>query len=180
MDTHWNIPSTDEPIAGSEAGWRAVYDQFLPRLFHYFYYKTGDAHVAEELTASTFEKAWKNRHRYRARLGEYRFYLFGIAQKVAVDYFRRRRPEVGLDEVGELPGPASVEEHVEQRLDGQRLAALLRRLPEEDRTLVALKYGAELTNREIARLTGLSESNVGTRLYRLVGRLRQEWRKNDA
>jgi RNA polymerase sigma-70 factor (ECF subfamily) len=73
-----------------------------------------------------------------------------------------------------------VEEHVEQRLDGQRLAALLRRLPEEDRTLVALKYGAELTNREIARLTGLSESNVGTRLYRLVGRLRQEWRKNDA
>ena len=40
-----------------------------------------------------------------------------------------------------------------------------------------MKYGAELTNREIAHMTGLSESNVGTILHRVVVKLRMEWEK---
>ena len=52
---------------------------------------------------------------------------------------------------------------------------LLERLPERERSLVALKYGAELNNREIVRQTGLSESNVGTILFRAVNKLREEW-----
>jgi RNA polymerase sigma-70 factor (ECF subfamily) len=38
-----------------------------------------------------------------------------------------------------------------------------------------MKYGAELTNRKIAELTGLSETNVGTILYRVVRKLRAQW-----
>jgi RNA polymerase sigma-70 factor (ECF subfamily) len=51
----------------------------------------------------------------------------------------------------------------------------LAQLPAADRELIALKYGAGLTNRDIAHLTNLSESNVGTRLYRIVRKLRDEW-----
>ncbi len=56
--------------------------------------------------------------------------------------------------------------------------ASLNKFPDRERELVALKYGAELTNREIARMTGLSESNVGTILNRVVAKLRNEWEKN--
>lgn len=55
------------------------------------------------------------------------------------------------------------------------LLRLLLQLEERERELVALKYGAGLTNRDIARLTGLSESNVGVILHRTVRSLRQEW-----
>jgi RNA polymerase sigma-70 factor (ECF subfamily) len=48
-------------------------------------------------------------------------------------------------------------------------------LPERERELLSLKYGAGLTNRAIARLTGLSESNVGTLLHRTIAGLRTEW-----
>ncbi len=57
----------------------------------------------------------------------------------------------------------------------RRLRVCLASLPEADRELISLKFGAELNNREIARLTGLSESNVGTKLCRLVKKLRDRF-----
>jgi RNA polymerase sigma-70 factor (ECF subfamily) len=57
----------------------------------------------------------------------------------------------------------------------RRLALLLQTLPDRDRDLMALKYGAEMSNRDIARATGLSESNVGTILHRAVQALRERW-----
>ena len=59
--------------------------------------------------------------------------------------------------------------------DLARLGALLETLPQREQELVALKYGAEATNRAIAELTGLSESNVGTILHRVVQALRRDW-----
>lgn len=56
-----------------------------------------------------------------------------------------------------------------------RLTTLMAKLPERDRELIALKYGGGLTNRTIATLTGLSESNVGTILHRAVQALRADW-----
>jgi RNA polymerase sigma-70 factor (ECF subfamily) len=56
-----------------------------------------------------------------------------------------------------------------------RLTALLATLPDRDRELLSLKYGAGLTNRAIARITGLSESNVGTIVHRAVQALRAAW-----
>ena len=53
--------------------------------------------------------------------------------------------------------------------------ALLAALPERERELLALKYGADATNRAIATITGLGESNVGTILHRTVVSLRARW-----
>ena len=59
--------------------------------------------------------------------------------------------------------------------DRERLAALVERLPDRERELLALKYGVGMTNRAIAELTGLSESNVGTIVHRAVQTLRRDW-----
>ncbi len=72
-----------------------------------------------------------------------------------------------------------MEEDAQTRLNYQRLCNLLLRYPERERDLVALKYGGELTNREIARLLKLSESNVGTILNRVVSQLRSEWEQEE-
>ena len=48
-------------------------------------------------------------------------------------------------------------------------------MPDRQRELIALKYGAALNNRLIARITGISESNVGTILHRVAQQLRQAW-----
>jgi len=160
--------------------WEAVYADLLPRVYNFFRYRVGDGPVAEDLTAATFEKAWRGRRQYRHDLGAFSTWLFTIARNVATDYFRQRRPaEVPLEEAADLPDPLSVEEVVQQRDEVACLGTLLARLPARERELIALKYGAGLTNRAIAQLTGLSESNVGTILHRAVCRLRAEWEEGE-
>ena len=63
----------------------------------------------------------------------------------------------------------------ERRSDLARLAKLTASLPDRERDLIALRYGAGLSNRAIAPLVGLSESNVGTILHRTVQTLRSQW-----
>jgi RNA polymerase sigma-70 factor (ECF subfamily) len=156
--------------------WNAVYAAELPRVYNYFRYRIGDDDVAEDLTAATFEKAWRKRKRYRRDLGAFTTWLFTIARNTATDYFRCRRERVSLEAVEPLLCSAvSVEGSYRRRQDLARLARLLEGLSEREQELVAMKYGAELTNRKIAELTGLSETNVGTILYRVVRKLRAQW-----
>jgi len=163
-------------VEAESINWKDVYDHLLPRVFHFFFYKVGDKLTAEELASITFEKAWTNRESYKRDVGAFRSWVFGIAQKVAADHFRRSRHEVPLDSV-EVQSLQNVEKEVEAQVESERLAAILPILSERERLLVSWKYGAELNNREIARQTGLSESNVGTILSRAVAKLREEWEK---
>ncbi len=166
-----------KPAKGAllDVDWNNVYAEQLPRVYNFFRYRVGDGPIAEDLTAATFEKAWRSRERYREDLGAFSTWLFTIARNTAIDHFRRRRNTVSLDKVAELRGAPGVELMVERRRDFERLSELLAALSPRDRELIAMKYGADLTNRRIAALTGLSESNVGTILYRTVRRLREQW-----
>lgn len=159
----------------SEVDWETVYRQELPRIYNFFRYRVGDGPQAEDLTSTTFEKAWRNRERYRRDLAAFSTWLFTIARRVASDYFRKPRREVPLEAITVQPSEGTVESLIQEQADFSRLRALLVRLPGRDRELVALRYGAGLTNRAIASLTGLSESNVGTILYRVTQQLRSAW-----
>ncbi len=157
-----------------EVDWEAVYQADLPRLYNFFRYRVGNDQIAEDLTAETFEKAWRNRQRYRHDLAAFSTWLFTIAKRVAVDYFRKPHPEVNLNVAVQVVDE-SVEGLIQQRSDFERLSCLLARLTDRERELVALKYGADLTNRTIAHLSGISESNVGTILHRVTLQLRAAW-----
>jgi RNA polymerase sigma-70 factor (ECF subfamily) len=81
-----------------------------------------------------------------------------------------------LEQAEDVPAQSiNPEDAMVQGSDAERLASLLATLPERDRELMALKYGAGMTNRAIARATGLSESNIGTILHRSVQTLRELW-----
>ena len=163
-------------ITAAEPDWDAVYAEQLPRVYNFFRYRFGPTADAEDLTARTFEKAWLARHRYRRDLASFATWLLTIARNVAVDHVRARRISVPLDAAASVAATGHTpEEAVLQESNAARLAQLLAALPERDRELLALKYGAGMTNRAIARVTGLSESNVGTIVHRAVETLRSRW-----
>lgn len=158
-----------------EVDWVAMYQAELPRLYNFFRYRIGNDQVAEDLTAETFEKAWRNRHRYRHDLAAFSTWLFTIAKHVATDYFRKPDLDTPLDAALHLSSDETIENLAERRADFRRLSILLAQLPDRDREIVALKYGAGLTNRAIADLAKISESNVGTILHRVTQQLRAAW-----
>ena len=132
------------------------------------------------MTSRTFEKAWRSRNLYRRDLAGFSTWLFTIAQNVTLDHLRANRNHLPLEAAMEVVTLDTPHDDAERDSNLARLAALMRKLSQRDQEVVALKYGADLTNREIARLTGLSESNVGTLLHRAVRELRSGWESRES
>jgi RNA polymerase sigma-70 factor, ECF subfamily len=165
-------------VALGSIDWEAVYQAELPRVYNFFRYRYGDNALAEDLTAATFERAWRSRTRYQPELAGVSTWLLSIARREAADYFRQagRQSMISAELSHQTDAHSEPPEAVlERRQDLHRLSHLLDALPERERELIALKYGAGLTNRAIADVTGLSETNVGTLLYRIVRALRAQW-----
>jgi RNA polymerase sigma-70 factor (ECF subfamily) len=170
------LPRRLAPWVAAEPDWDQVYAEHLPRVLNFFRYRLGDTADVEDLTARTFEKAWRARDRYRRDVAGFVTWLLTIARNVAIDHLRAHRRHEPLDRAAAVPSlDATPEQRALQNSEAQRLAALLATLSSRERELIAMKYGAEMTNRAIARATGLSESNVGTILHRAVESLRVRW-----
>lgn len=158
-----------------ETDWDAAYTALLPKVYNFFRYRFGDDALAEDLTSRTFEKAWSARRRYRRDVASFATWLLSIARNVGTDHLRARRVHAPLDDAAEVAAAGTPEDESERASDLERLRTLIAALPSREQELLALKYGAEATNRTIARITGLSESNVGTILHRSVKTLREHW-----
>ncbi len=162
-------------VVAADPDWDAVYAEQLPRVYNFFRYRMGNDAVAEDLTSRTFEKAWAARARYRRNVAGFSTWLISIARNVATDHLRTLRPHLPLEAADDVAAARTPHDDVALDSDLARLGTLLQKLSQREQELVALKYGAEATNRAIAELTGLSESNVGTILHRVVQMLRRDW-----
>jgi RNA polymerase sigma factor (sigma-70 family) len=145
-------------------------------VFNYCLFRVSNRTVAEDLAADTFERAWRARHRYRPERAAFNTWLFTIARRVVTDWQRRqaRRPLLNLSEEqpAETPSPESQLEETEQQA---RLRYLIQTLEQPEQELVALKFGAGMTNREIAQIIDKTETAVGSAIYRIMQKLRTKW-----
>ncbi len=130
-----------------------------------------DRATTEDVVAATFERAYRKRRTFDRRRGNERAWLFGIARNAALDELRRRRRLAPL--VAEPEAQDEVVDGVEVALRRTAVRAALSKLPARDRDLIALKFHAGLDNGELARVLGISESAVGTRLHRVIEKLRK-------
>ncbi len=168
-----------EAVAGGEEkaeGFARLYRELFPPVYGYVRFRVGDPHLAEDLTAQVFERALARLASVR-QPERVRAWLFTIARNAITDYHRARRPAAGLESAEGLAHLwiESPEGEAVRRDDLRRLGAYLGGLAERERELIGLKFAAGLTNREIARILGLSEANVAQILHRAVVKLRQRF-----
>jgi len=160
------VATATEPVDEARLAFEALYRQSRDDVFAYLRGLLRDRSAAEEVTAQAFERAWRRRRQLDPDRGSSRAWLFGIARNAGLDELRRRSRVAELHDVATDDPAADTAERV-------ALREALDQLSGRERELVALKYFAGLSNAEIAAVSGTSESNAGTRLHRVIQKLRR-------
>jgi RNA polymerase sigma-70 factor (ECF subfamily) len=163
-----------------------LYERYVGRIYSYLYYRTGNAHDAEDLTARVFQRAMTGLERYTARGLPFSAWLYRIAHNLVANWHRDqgRRQHLPLHELGaadlrlaqEMHGvsgeaPEAAAETQEERA---RLMRAIRRLPEERQQLLTLKFVEQLSNAEIGVVLDRSEGAVKSLYHRTLLALRDE------
>ena len=140
--------------------------ELVPRVYAYVAYRVGDGPDAEDITSEAFERAIRYRNSFDLRKGEPLSWLIGIARNVIAD--SRSVPEA---ELRESPGSDELyEQTTQQRVDVSRAIA---ELDQREQELIALRYGADLTARQIGMVMEMKTNAVEVALHRALGRLRE-------
>lgn len=154
------------------------YNEYFPKVFGYLYGRLEDKEVAQDLAAEVFERAFSRSMDLRSEEA-FGAWVFTIARNVVASYWRRQKPAArALRDISwqmELAS-ASPEESLLEREQITIILDLVRRLPQRERELLALKFDAELSNDSIAQVMGLSAVNVRVILHRTLRKLRDQMR----
>lgn len=150
-----------------------LYAEYAQPLFAFLVYRTGDRVLAEDLVADTFERALKGRRLFdRARASE-KTWLYTIALNALRDHGRRRTAEGRALERQGAGGRTDLPEFEDVEYQGD-LQHALGHLSDEEREAIALRFGADMTVPEIAKLRREPLTTVEGRVYRALRKLRDE------
>jgi RNA polymerase sigma factor (sigma-70 family) len=143
--------------------------ELIRRIYSYVAYRVGDGPDAEDVTSEVFERALRYRKSYDPSRGEPLAWLIGIARRCIDEAMMKPRTEPGGP--ADVTSPEDLEADALQRLT---VAAAVDGLDERSRDLVALRYGADLSARQIGEVLGLKTNAVEVALHRTLARLRPE------
>jgi RNA polymerase sigma-70 factor (ECF subfamily) len=164
--------ATDAP-SDADAAFEELYRRSRDDVYAYVAGLLRDRSAAEDVTALAFERAYRGRRSFNPRRGTRRAWLFGIARNAALDELRRRSRHAVLAAEPVDEATIAPDEGAGVALRRAALRAALASLAPRERELVALKFFAGLKNAEIAAVIGVSETNAGTRLHRVIEKLRR-------
>lgn len=156
----------------SEAGFVHLYEDNAQGVLNYVCYRLGPEE-AEDLTAQIFARLWARRNDYDANKGPLTTWLWAIVRNAINDKLRdKQRKPVTVELPIQLASTHSLFEDVAQLEEWRKLRSAIQTLHPLDQDIIALRFGAGHTNRDIAMLVDLNEANVAQRLRRALHKLR--------
>jgi RNA polymerase sigma factor (sigma-70 family) len=151
-----------------------LYEEHAAPLLAFLTYRTGNRVVAEDILADTFERVLRAGRRFDPRRASEKTWLYSIALNLVRDDARRRGAESRAVERSVPVASGETQAAVEMVDERDRLTRAMAGLSDEERESIALRYGADLTVPEIARLTSEKLTTVEGRVYRALRKLREE------
>ncbi len=161
-------------LAGDEAAFGALVDRYKDAVHALVYRKTGNFHIAEELTQDAFLQAYQKLSTLR-NPAHFAGWLYVIASRCCLMWYRKKRlPTSPLAKVKPAEMETIAQRDYRDEQQRQEVHDALDSLPESQRTVLTLHYLGGLSCKEIGRFIGTSEGAIKDRLYRARLRLREE------
>ncbi len=166
-----------ERAKGDAQAFGVLYERYVDRIYNYVFYRVGDTHEAQDLTARVFYRALAHIDDYRQRGAPFAAWLYRIAHNLVANWHRdkSRRRDVRLDDFVTIAEKSDGPDRLVERDEETRvLLQAVRRLPDERQELLILKFVEGLSNAQIGRLMGRSEGAVKSLYHRTLIALRDE------
>lgn len=166
-----NIP--DVPCLDSNT-FKCIYETYYKKVYNYINYRINNHHNTEELVGDVFERVIDKYHTYRPNHSSLEAWIIGITKNIVVDYYRsmKKRNFVSIESiinlVSDKPQPEDIMVLNETIKD---LITAMDILKVTERDVLSMKFATDLKNSEIAKIMGLSESNVGVIIHRAMKKL---------
>ncbi len=158
-----------------DAEFSDLYREHLRDVYSYAYYRIGNHHDAEDLTEQTFLQAYRHFERaLRESDGRpLRPWLIRIAHNLAANLYRdrSRRPSAPLEDTSSLPALHDTAELAERREELRQVLAAVRKLPEDRRDALIMRFALGMDNREIARALDRSDGATKVLIHRAIRQL---------
>jgi RNA polymerase sigma-70 factor (ECF subfamily) len=164
-------------VQGDKEAFGVLYERYVGRIYNYVYYRTGNPHDAEDLTARVFFRAMRQIRNYQDRGLPISAWLYRIAHNLVANWHRdrSRRPEIPLDDGFQLSQrsehPESTLMQIEER---EHLLLIIRGLSPDRQQLLFLKFIEHFSNAEIGQIMGRTEGAVKSLYHRTLLSLRED------
>lgn len=152
-----------------------LYEMHVEKIFNYIYYRVGNRHDAEDLTAKVFYRALNHLPRYNHKGSPFAAWLYRIAHNLVANWHRdhSRRQMVAIDNLALQGDHRHTPHHAAERTDeAEILLEAIQQLPAERQKLLTLKFIERMSNAEIGRLMGRSEGAIKSLYHRTLVSLR--------
>lgn len=168
---------TGEITGGMAEVFARLYEEHFPKVYRYISFQITDTSAAEDLTSAVWEKALTKFRTYNSEKAAFSTWILTIARNTVTDYFRenRKAQNMQIEAIKLVRTDPSPDDAIVRAEEVRLLQSYISRLSRQEQEIISFKFGSEMTNREIARTMGLSESNVGVILFRAVRKLREQF-----
>lgn len=150
---------------GDAEAFGAFYLESAPRLLGFLRHLVSDKQAAEDLMQNAFTEIWRRPEGFDPERGSLRAYLFGVARKQAIEWWRRYRPG---GELADKAGPTYIE-------TSSIIADAFNRLGPEQRTILWLREVEGQSYAELAATLDIPVGTVRSRLFAAREALREIW-----
>ena len=162
--------------AGGHWAWRRIYDDYSPALLGYLYRQGADD--PEDVLGDVWLQVAKSIHDFEGDESNFRSWLFVIAHRRLVDGWRKRkrRPAIAMEPSGlpEQPAVSAEAAYTTESLDS--LEVILRPLTANQRTVILLRFGADLSIKDVAEAMKKSEGSVKLLQHRALAQIKKSLR----
>lgn len=164
------------------ADFSELYDHFFDQIYRFVYRRVSHRENVEDIVSETFSKVYKHLPLFvPEKEGVLSSWIYTIAKNEVFQFLRKNKhhSSVDLDDIPEIPSG----DNIPGTLNNEQWNTLLRHyltfLPREEREIILYKYFDELSNQEIAVLSGITPNHVGVRLHRALRKLKHHLTENN-
>lgn len=170
------IPDTklvDQAAKGDKGAFGSLYERYLDEIYRYVFFRLFNHQEAEDLTETTFLKAWEALPKSRKKIKNFRAWIYRIAHNLIVDEIRKNHPEMLEGDAVVQKDNFNIENLVEREQENQALVRAIAQLENNYRQVIVLRFFNQISHAEAAEILDIDEGHVRVLQYRGLKRLRK-------